>query len=293
MNNPPACLNLIYDPSALQQRAIDRLANRCGLETLFREEDCGGDVRTSSVLLLLGDRVFEPNGMAEACIILNKRSKEVKQPGDLCCPGGAIEAGVDPYFAKLLSLPGSTLSRWPCWSRLKHESPGDAEFLSLLLAAGLREGWEEMRLYPFGIRFLGPLPAQCLILYRRVIHPMVAWVSRQKSYTLSWEVERIVYIPVRALLNPFHYAVFRLFVPPRLAWRFNGTTVDFPCFIHTHGGRAELLWGATYRIVTFFLEIVFGFKPPGPERLPLVPAGLDEGYVNGNHRSMGSGSGKH
>ncbi len=290
MNTDLAHQHLFYDPPALQQRIIQALSYRCGLESLFRNEECRPSVRTSSVLLLLGTRVFENGGMPEACIILNKRSQEVRQPGDLCCPGGAIEESFDHLLARILTFPGSILPKWPCWNNLRRREPEHADFLSLLLATGLRESWEEMRLNPFGIRFLGPLPSQCLILYRRVIHPMVTWVARQKKFATGWEVERIVYIPLRSLLNPFHYARYRLYVPPNMEWRFRGSTIDFPCFLHTHRGRAELLWGATYRIVTLLLEMAFGFQPPEMTMLPLVPASLDEDYVNGNPRNSRQGT---
>ena len=285
MNGPPADLNLVFDAAALRERVMSVLSRHCGPETLFRDSDCSG-ARTSSVLLLLGEMVPVEGGIPEACIILNKRSKEVKQPGDLCCPGGAIEK-LDHFLSRLLSFNGSFLSRWPCWDKLKTGQPENAQFLSLLYAAGLRESWEEMRLNPFGLTFLGPLPSQCLILYRRVIHPLAAWVSYQKEFTLSWEVERIVRFPLRALLNPFNYAVYRINVPPRLEWRFRGTTVDFPCFIHSINGRAELLWGATFKIVTLFMQMIFGFRIPDLKRLPLIPAIVGEEYVNGGTRNGG------
>jgi hypothetical protein len=114
---------------------------------------------------------------------------------------------------------------------------------------------------------------------------MVAWVSNQKQFRLSREVERIVPFPLRALLNPFNYALYRRFVPPHLEWRFTGTTVDFPCFIYKIGERAELLWGVTFRIVTLFLEMLFGFQVPDIEKLPLVPASVNEEYVIGRTRN--------
>ena len=292
MNSPPNDLNLLFNAPALRQRVISALSQRCSLETLYRDTECR-DIRTSSVLLLIGENVADEGGMPESCIILNKRSKHVKQPGDLCCPGGATEK-FDRFLARFLSFRGSILSRWPCWSELRREEPQNAEFLSLLYAAGLRESWEEMRLNPFGLTFLGPLPSQCLILFRRVIHPLVAWVSYQKEFTLSREVERIVWFPLRALLNPYNYAVYRMYVPPRLEWRFRGTTVDFPCFVYRTRGKAELLWGATFRIVTMFLETIFGFRVPDVQRLPMVPATVSDEYVQGrtptratrqNHRS--------
>jgi len=284
MISPPADLNLVFDAAALRERVISVLSKRCGMETLFQNEDCRYGVRTSSVLLLLGWLFPEEGGIPEICIILNKRSKEVKQAGDLCCPGGAIEK-LDHALARLLVFRGSSLSRWPCWSELRAEQPQNAEFLSLLYATGLREAWEEMGLNPFGLAFLGPLPAQCLVLFRRSVHPMVAWVSHQKRFHLSWEVERIVRFPLRALLNPFNYALFRRYVPPHLEWRFRGANMDFPCFIYKIGERAELLWGVTFRIVTQFLEMIFGFQVPDIEKLPLVPASLDEEYVMGRTRN--------
>ncbi len=280
MESRSANLKLLDDPVRLREHIVRVLSLRCGQESLFRNESCELDVRTSSVMLLMGEQVPDNEGAPEVCVILNKRSKEVKQPGDLCCPGGAVDS-VDSYLSKLLTLPGSVLTKWPNWRELKKAEPHRAQFLSLLLAAGLRESWEEMRLNPFGVRFLGPLPSQCLVLFRRVIHPMVAWISRQSRYTLSWEVERIVKIPVRELMNPFNYAHYRLYVPPGMEWRFRGRSVDFPCFVYVHQNRAELLWGVTYRTVSLFLELVFGFTPPDFEMLPLVPATVNEEYING------------
>jgi len=277
MNSPRT--ELALDPASLRKRATDALSAHCGLEALLHNEDCSNGERISSVLLLLGELSLEQGGIPEVCVILNKRSKKVRQPGDLCCPGGAVEK-LDRFLARLLSFQGSSLSRWPCWSELKSEQPGNARFLSLLYAAGVREAWEEMGLNPFGLTFLGPLPTHCLPLFDRSIYPMVAWVSRQKRFRLSWEVERIVQFPLRALLNPFNYATYRIYVPAHLEPRFGGErSRDFPCFIYEVAGRAELLWGATFRIVTQFLEMVFGFQVPDSEKLPLVPASVNDEYM--------------
>lgn len=283
--SPTAKLRSLSGPRDLQRHVVRALSSQCGLRSLFRSEDFHLDVHTSSVLLLLSEQAPRNGGAPEFCVILNKRSKEVKQPGDLCCPGGGVELKSDTRLSKLLALPGSPLTKWPCWKHIRRERPDEARVLSILLAAGIRESWEEMRLNPLGLSFLGPLTSQCLILYRRVIHPMVVWVSRQKKYTLSWEVDRIVTIPLRELLNPYRYAVYRVYVPPGMEWRFRGKTVDFPCYIHTHDGRADLLWGATFRIVTLFLELAFGFALPNPEKLPLAPAILGEDYINGRNNA--------
>lgn len=283
METDTARLKLLSDPSELQRHVIGALSSRCGPESFFQEEELTLDGGVSSVLLLLGELVTKKGAPPEICIILNKRSKEVKQPGDLCCPGGAVEPVSDQRFARLLALPGSPLSKWSCWNELRRKNPCEARWLAIILTAGIRESWEEMRLNPFGLRFLGPVPSQRLILFRRVVHPMVVWVRRQKNYTLSWEVEKVVQIPLRDLLNPYRYAVHRLYVPPGMEWRFQGKTMDYPCFLHIHDGRAELLWGVTFRIVTVFLRIAFGFIAPDVSNLPLVPARLHEEYVNGRN----------
>ena len=99
-----------------------------------------------------------------------------------------------------------------------------------------------------------------------VIHPLVAWVGRQKRFHPSWEVEKIVAIPLRELLNPANYCRYRLYITPHLEQKLNRTTQDFPCFRHHDNGDVEVLWGATYHIVMLFLELVFGFQPPDVSR---------------------------
>lgn len=274
--------HLLNDPEGLQSVILQLLEKKCGSESLFRN-DAGDRVRTSSVMLLLQVHGHLGNGDPEIGVILNKRSKEVRQAGDLCCPGGTANGRIDPYLARLLVLPGSPLTRWPHWPHLRRHCPHSSELLALLLATALRESWEEMRLLPMGVKFLGPLPSQCLIVFRRVIHPMVGWVRWQNRFSPSWEVEKILTIPLRAFLDPSRYALMRLQVPPQLEWRFNGSNHDFPCFRYEHGGERETLWGVTYRIVTSLVEMVFDFRPPEDRHLPMVLETLDECYVHGRH----------
>ena len=274
--------HLLNDPAGLQSRLLERLAAKCGCESLFNPDSCDR-VKSSSVMLLLGLQDAGNGAGREISIILNKRSRDVLQGGDLCCPGGTINSRVDGYLAKALALPGSPLSRWPYWSCLKRSCPEEAGLLSRLFATALRESWEEMRLNPLGIRFLGPLSSQCLIVFRRVIHPMVAWISRPQRFTLNWEVEKIVTIPLRSLLNRDQYALYHLDVPPHLGWRLPGKDHEFPCFLHWHQNSREVLWGVTFRMVMSLLEMVFGFTPPEGRDLPRVRGVLEEGYVQGRH----------
>ena len=261
-------------------KIIHALDERYHQDYLFSKRDMHSS-DTSAVLFLLGQQPDKKGFLSEPCLILTKRSSKIKQPGDLCCPGGSISSRLDSFLAKLLYLPGSPLTRWPYWNYWRKERTQDTRDLALLFATSLRESFEEMRLNPLGLIFLGPLSSQRLVMFRRVIYPLACRVPHQKRFFLNWEVEKIIYIPIRKLLNPSRYACYRVQVniPNNKAKHLNVT--DYPCFIHRQHDESEVLWGATYRIAMGFLEIVFGFKPPDIESLPVVLATLDENYLTG------------
>lgn len=155
--------------------------------------------------------------------------------------------------------------------------PRGAAWLRLFLATGLRESVEEIRLNPFGLKLLGPMPPQPLLMFRRIIYPMVMWVTGQKRFYPNWEVEKIIYIPLQDLLNPVQYARYRL----RVETGPNTVRVNtFPCFRHEKENETELLWGATYRITMGFLKDVFGFRPPAADSLPQIHGRLSRSYYN-------------
>jgi hypothetical protein len=118
-------------------------------------------------------------------------------------------------------------------------------------------------------------------MFRRVIYPIVCWVSRQQRFATNWEVEKIVYIPLRNLFDPSNYAHYRLRLEPHQTSRLKPDKRDFRCFIHEHENESEHLWGATFRITMAFLELVFGFKPPEIESLPVVDGKLGANYYTG------------
>ena len=188
---------------------------------------------------------------------------------------------LDFYLSKLLALPPFPLFRWSGWTEWCQERQREARRLALLLATSLRESFEEMRLNPLGEKFLGPLPSQDLWMFQRVIYPMVGWVAHQRRFIPNWEVEKIVCIPLGQLLNSESYACYRLSLPGRGGNRHGGHPQDFPCFVHHGENEEEHLWGATFRIVMAFLELVFGFTPPPIESLPVIEGSLDETYLNG------------
>lgn len=243
----------------------------------FYPENLSRDPSNSAVLLLLGNHC---NGKGfEPCLILNKRSNKVKQPGDLCCPGGSISPALDSILSKLIRFPGLPLARWPYWQYWHKRYPLQSERLSLLFATSLRESLEEMRLNPAGITFLGPMPVQKLIMFRKKIFPMAGWIQRQSRFFPNWEVEKIVYLPIQNLLDATNYAVCRLHVSDGDSPDFP-PYMDYPCFVHNNPQESELLWGATYRIVVSFLKRVFDFSPPPQENLQIVRKVLREAYTN-------------
>lgn len=235
----------------------------------------------SAVLFLLGHL---PEKDLPIGLILNKRSDQVRQPGDLCCPGGSIAPRMDVILAKLLRGPLSPLTRWEHWSAWRRQGGRPAFLLSLLLATGLRESFEEMRLNPLMVDFLGPLPPQRLAMFQRTIYPLVCWVRGPKRFRLNWEVQKIVCLPLRRLLDPSGYGRLRLEIgDPQ-----SGKEIrEFPCFVHRDRHGTERLWGATFRITMVFLQRVFDFNPPPLRNLPLHEGALAKDYRTGASDSTG------
>jgi hypothetical protein len=255
---------------------------RLSRDARFYPKGVGSARTSSSVLFLLGSCRNGRRGQVKTCLVLNKRSRAVRQPGDLCFPGGRTTPLVDTLLSRLIRLPFLPLGRWPFWQEWRTRRPNQARRLSLLLATGLRESLEEMRLNPAGIRFLGPLPAEDLTMFDRVIYPMVGWITRQKRFVPNWEVERVVYLPIKDLLNREQYARYRLHIkrgngPNKAFYRKNSL-----CYRHETEKGTEILWGVTFRIILVFIKQVFDFDPPPIQTLPVIDNILDETYFNGS-----------
>jgi 8-oxo-dGTP pyrophosphatase MutT (NUDIX family) len=258
---------------------IRKKLNGDGLSPHWRGLDKGDRKGGSAVMFLLSRHRFDGQNAPEPCLVLNKRSQRVLQPGDLCCPGGGVEPW-DRWLSRILRLPFSPLVQWPQWRRWQNRDPRLARGLSLMLGTGLREAWEEMHLNPLRVTFMGPLQVQPLILFKRSIYPLACWVSSLEGLQPNWEVERIVLIPLRHLMAPHRYGRYRL----RFTAQENETQgkEDYPCFVHQGRRGTEVLWGATFRITMDFLERVYGFRPPRLEGLPVVPGRLGRSYMNGS-----------
>ncbi len=273
-------LEILKDRAALIRHIMFTLQEQNGPKSIFADGGLNRQI-TAGVILLLGPKPGHGALSGEPCLILNKRSLKVKQPGDLCFPGGRIAPRIDATLAAVLSLPLASLGRWPYWLRWKRDNRRAASFLALLWATGLRESLEEMRLNPFGVRFLGPLPPQNLVMFRRRIYPMVAWNQRQKRFFPNWEVEKIIHIPLRELMDSTRYGRYRLEIELPADDNPSTSVRDFSCFQYPDNGTTEILWGATFRITMLFLEYIFGFKLPDPNTLPVIQGRLDRFYLSG------------
>lgn len=268
--------NLLHEPSLLIKHITRRLYVYNSRHPVFSTDGIDW-LSASAVLFLLGRLPQSGRQMGEPCLILNKRSVNVRQPGDLCCPGGRVNRRLDAALAALLKLPILNLTRWPYWPMWRQTQPREAKWLSLLLTTGVRESIEEMRLNPFRLDFLGPLPAQALVMFKRVIYPMVLWVPRQTRFYPNWEVEKVIRIPVRDFFEPTLYARYQLRIETPSGTVNESTS---PCFRYVNNGETEILWGATFRITMDFLNGVFGFWPPDIQSLPEIRGQLSREYMN-------------
>lgn len=127
--------------------------------------------------------------------------------------------------------------------------PGDRD----LLFTALRETQEEIGVVPRDVDILGRLDDMRTIS-NYLVTPYVGWL---KYYPYDWrfsdsEVAYLLEVPLRHLLDP------ATLVPDRR--QVNGRTYVFPSYQF----RDDLIWGATARMLTNFLDLVAtipGFAP--------------------------------
>ncbi len=198
-------------------------------------------------------------------LILNKRSNIVNHPGELCCPGGKVSPLIDLLISKILKLPCTPLSSW---SSLKQLSHSNNEKISLLFSTALRENFEEMKLNPFGIKMIGILPAQHVSVTDINIQPFVCWITKQKKFFANKEVNKIVKIPLSSLFMENNYTTYKIEKSTITLDTSRIKAKKNPCFIHYENGAKEILWGATYRITTTFLKIVFDYSKFTTDNIP-------------------------
>ncbi|MEO9254193.1 MAG: CoA pyrophosphatase [Tepidiformaceae bacterium] len=127
--------------------------------------------------------------------------------------------------------------------------PGDTS----LLYTALRETHEEIGVRPEDIDILGRIDEMSTISNFRIT-PFVGWLA---YYPYTWhfsddEVAYLLEIPLRHLLDPATLIPDRRFI--------NGRTYELPSYQFEN----DLVWGATARMLTNFLDVcasVPGFRP--------------------------------
>ena len=281
--------SLVNNQEALRSRVIEALGREpvkylAEFDFIDKRRKSRSSWAGGAVLLPLyfrEDQDPEGNTSGHYVFLLSKRSKRVQQPGDLCAPGGGIHPFLDSLSGSFLRfglLPGI---RGPGLTLAKGKGKSAYRKIVFLLGNALRESWEELRLSPFNIEFLGPLPTYRLHHRPWVIFPMVGRVKHRWKSKLSWEVDKIVSIPLASFFDRANYAVYSLEVPEKLLAQGIPNPWEFPCLVHKEDGEEEILWGATFEIIRTFFKIVFDFCFPMPERGKVVRRRLPLNYFSG------------
>ncbi len=217
-------------------------------------------------------------------LLLSKRSKNVRQPGDLCAPGGGIHPRMDWLLGKLPEIGLFPGVRSPGFALARRRGKRIYRKLLLLLGNALRESWEELRLSPFNVEFLGPLPAYRLTHRRWIIFPLVGRVTHCWKARLNWEVDKIVSIPLEDFFHRENHAVYSLEVPESLVDQGIPNPWEFPCFVHQEARGEEILWGATFEIIRTFFRMVFDFSFPVPDQQRVIRRPLASNYLSGKNK---------
>jgi 8-oxo-dGTP pyrophosphatase MutT (NUDIX family) len=283
-------LSILHDRERFRQQVVDTLAQEQldYLEQLrfvdnqkgTREPWEGGGVLLP--IFFREEQRQKGKDFGQYVFLLNKRSKSVRQSGDLCAPGGGIHPFLDSLSQKILELRLLPLVHGPGLERAKLRGKETYRRILFLLGSALRESWEELRLSPFNIEFLGPLPTYSLESRRWTIFPLVGRVKRAWKPNLGWEVEKIVSIPLQVFFQPANYAVYSLEVPKELIAPEIPNLCEFPCLIYNDNGEQEILWGATFKIIQTFFRIVFDFSLPPPDRGRGIHKTLPLNYFSGS-----------
>ncbi len=248
--------------------AAPRLAAGVLLPLIFRYSPCHGD-----------------SGEGQFVFQLIKRSSRVSQPGDLSCPGGMIHPFMDRLLRPLLLHGPLPIIRGPARAYALRRDRKSLPIITLFLANALRESWEEIRLSPCRVRFLGPLPTYRLTRFQRTIFPLAGFVERPGTPCPNREVEKIVEIPLASFFREELIGCYTLSGPDGAEPGVSGS-LRYPCLIHRNlPGEEEILWGATFHIIVQFLGIVMDYQLPDWMKGPVIQRTLSADYLTGRSSS--------
>jgi 8-oxo-dGTP pyrophosphatase MutT (NUDIX family) len=238
----------------------------------------GSPVLKAGVVLLLHYK--ETNGKSEYVFQLIKRSEKVSQGGDISCPGGMLQPKLDNILGRFIRagiIPGIR-KRIAGYSRIRDKE--SISLVSLFLSTALREAWEEIGLNPLNTKFLGALPSYSLTLLARTIFPVVCATPEPFAYRLSSEVEKILEIPVSFFFNSDNYAILNI----KASYGKDDEALQYqmPCLVIPDGpDNNDILWGATFNIITNFLRIISDNNLPSPSSSRILDKVLTVNYISG------------
>lgn len=242
------------------------------MEQIRRDNAQGRSHLAAGVLLLIS---FS-EGTDEPFFLLIKRSNKVAQGGDLSCPGGILNPALDRFLKFLIAMGIIPSLRGDLVNTLQSRPLAERQLISLFLANALRESWEEIRLSPYKLKFLGTLPSYSLTLFRRTIFPLVCSVEGQQAFRPNHEVDKIIRIPLSSFYRDENFG--KLCFGPVV--RVSDLPVEFPCLIHREkNGSEEILWGATFNIISNFLHIIADFTVPDFSQYRPIPRILGPNYL--------------
>ena len=246
--------------------------------SITQANSTGANHLEAGVVLLLQYKNSEYN------FLLIKRSETVPQAGDISCPGGILEHSTDEMLNHILLKTGiiRTIDN-RMLNALPNKDEKTVSLIRLFLMNALRESWEEIGLSPLNVGFLGALPSYSLTFFLRTIFPVVCLVKEPCDYQLNPEVEKILEIPLSYFFQSSSYATLE--VGSDLGSSDPRYNMKFPCLVIPDGrGNEDILWGATFYIVTNFLNIISGdtLPPLAPSRL--VQKTLSPHYASGQRR---------
>jgi 8-oxo-dGTP pyrophosphatase MutT (NUDIX family) len=256
----------------------------CESLNLIRRPSNDGELwLAAGVLLPLFFKPFSnKGGGGEFVLKLIKRSSEVVQSGDIGCPGGMFHKYADPLIRRVLVTGFPPVLQGNAMAYAKRRGPLAFHNISLFLSNAVRESWEELRISPFNLQFLGPLPCRPLLSFTKIIFPLAGFLKRDWQPKPNREVEKILDLPLKDFFNKDNYALYTIESDLKFRDGVEGIR-NFPCFIVKNGkGKEDILWGATFSIVLSFLKIVFDFEPPDPDEKRKTIKALSTDYLRGN-----------
>ena len=283
MTEPAPDPGLFTDRKAFLARVIEKLGTpACDFQETFRKLTPSGKTdhhrRAAGVLLPLLFRESTSGGKGQFVFQLIKRSSLVPQPGDLSLPGGMLHPVLDRLLRPLLIHGPFPILRGEARAYALQQQAPSFRFIALFLTTALREAWEEIRLSPARVRFLGPLPTYSLTLFRRTIFPLAGFVENPGTLRPNREVEKIVEIPLSSFYREDIFGCYQIDAPGPAGRR----SLQYPCLIHRNSdGEEEVLWGATFHIIVGFLGIVTDYRLPEWRKGPVIFRKLRLDYLTG------------